>query len=48
MGLFYLPEERKRQGILPLLSVQHNIGIALIDKISNGVVISSLKERNLV
>jgi len=48
MGLFYLPEERKRQGILPLLSVQHNIGIALIDKISNGIVISSPKERNLV
>lgn len=47
-GLFYLPEERKQQGILPLLSVKHNISIALIDKISNSIVISPQKEKNLV
>ena len=47
-GLFYLPEERKQQGILPLLSVKHNISIALIDKILNSIIISSQKEKNLV
>jgi len=47
-GLFYLPEERKQQGILPLLSVKHNISIALIDKILNSIVLSSQKEKNLV
>lgn len=47
-GLFYLPEERKQQGILPLLSVKHNISIALIDKILNSIIISSQKEKNIV
>lgn len=47
-GLFYLPEDRKQQGILPLLSVKHNIGISLIDQTLQGFIISSQKERALV
>lgn len=47
-GLFYLPEERKQQGIFPLLSVQHNIGISLIKQTLRWPAISAKKERVLV
>lgn len=47
-GLFYLPEERKQQGILPLLNVRQNIGISLIDQIVNGIFISEKMEKDLV
>lgn len=47
-GLFYLPEERKNQGILPVLSVKDNIGISLIDQIKKGIIISSKKEKKIV
>ncbi|MDK2897218.1 MAG: ribose transport system ATP-binding protein [Candidatus Atribacteria bacterium] len=46
-GLFYLPEERKQQGLFPLLSVRHNIGVALGKKILNGFMVSSTKERSV-
>lgn len=47
-GLFYLPEERKQQGILPHLSVRENIAIALLDKISQGPIVSGRRERSVV
>jgi ribose transport system ATP-binding protein len=43
-GLVYLPEERKRYGILPLLSVTENVSIAVLDKISSIFGISARKE----
>ena len=46
-GLFYLPEERKQQGLFPLLSVRHNVGVALGKKILNGLMVSSTKERSI-
>lgn len=47
-GLFYLPEERKQQGILPQLSVRENIAISLLDRISQGLMVSRRKEKSLV
>ncbi len=43
-GLVYLPEERKHHGILPDLSVRHNIGISLLNETSRGYVISPSRE----
>jgi ribose transport system ATP-binding protein len=43
-GLAYLPEERKKYGILPLLSVTENVAIAVLDKISSFFGISAAKE----
>jgi len=43
-GLFYLPEERKQQGIFPSLSVRHNVGVTLGSKVSNGLFVSLTKE----
>ena len=47
-GLIYLPEERKREGILPILSVKENISISLLDNLKSGLGISDQKERSLV
>jgi ABC-type sugar transport system ATPase subunit len=46
-GLFYLPEDRKTQGILPYLSVKNNIGISLLKDTSNGIIVSDGKEATL-
>jgi len=47
-GLIYLPEERRQEGILPFLSVRHNISIAVLRQITNRGVISIRRERALV
>lgn len=44
-GLFYLPEERKQQGIFPSLSVRHNVGVTLGEKVLRGFFVSLMKER---
>ena len=46
-GLIYLPEERKRQGILPILSVTENISISLLDSLKAVLGISAKKEKSL-
>lgn len=46
-GLIYLPEERKKQGILPVLSIRENISISVLDEIKSGINISRKKEENL-
>jgi ABC-type sugar transport system ATPase subunit len=43
-GLVYLPEERRRQGILPLLSVRHNISISSLGQITRRGIISASRE----
>lgn len=47
-GLFYLPEERKQQGIFPSLSVRHNVSVALGRRILCGSVpfVSLARERS--
>ncbi|HEX2953865.1 MAG TPA: ATP-binding cassette domain-containing protein [Bacillota bacterium] len=47
-GLFYLPEERKQQGILPLLSIRQNVGVTLVNSTCKHGVIKSKKERAIV
>jgi ABC-type sugar transport system ATPase subunit len=47
-GFHYLPEERKQQGILPLLSVRENVAITLMDQISTGPVLVRSTENALV
>lgn len=47
-GLFYLPEERKQQGILKDLSVKDNISISLLEQITNNLFISFQKENKIV
>ena len=46
-GYIYLPEERKRDGILPLLSIRENISISALDSIMSGISISTTKDQNL-
>jgi ribose transport system ATP-binding protein len=43
-GFIYLPEERKRQGILPKLSVKQNITVPLLEHLRGGLFISEKKE----
>jgi len=47
-GLIYLPEERKKQGILPVLSVKHNISIAMLDSLKKGLTIVKKREAEMV
>lgn len=47
-GIIYIPEERKQQGILPLMSVKKNITMPLLKKIKNLFYISNEKENVLV
>ena len=46
-GLIYLPEERKKQGILPVLSIRENISISVLDNLRSGLNISRKKEEEL-
>jgi ribose transport system ATP-binding protein len=46
-GLVYLPEERRQQGILPLLSVRHNLSISALSQITTQGVISTTREATL-
>ena len=47
-GMFYLPEERRSQGILADLSVRENISISVLKQVSGGLGISRHKEKALV
>ncbi|MCU5773227.1 sugar ABC transporter ATP-binding protein [Erwiniaceae bacterium BAC15a-03b] len=47
-GMLYLSEERKLHGILPLLSVRENIGIAVIKQTLSWSGIAAGKEKSLV
>lgn len=46
-GFIYLPEERKKQGILPVLSVRQNISMAVLDQMRGLLGISVTKEEEL-
>lgn len=46
-GFIYLPEERKKQGILPVLSVRENISILSLDNLKQGLFISPRQENTL-
>lgn len=46
-GFIYLPEERKKQGILPELSIRENISVSVLEKLQSGIGISRKKESEL-
>lgn len=46
-GFIYLPEERKKQGILPMLSIRENISVSVLDDLKTGISISGKKEEEL-
>jgi ribose transport system ATP-binding protein len=46
-GGIYLPEERKQQGILPRLSVKHNLTVPLLGQVKRGPFIAGNKETGL-
>lgn len=46
-GFIYLPEERKKQGILPELSIRENISVSVLEKLQSGIGISRKKESRL-
>jgi ABC-type sugar transport system ATPase subunit len=46
-GLIYLPEERKKQGILPMLSVRANICVSSLSKLQKGLAISGRLEEKM-
>jgi len=46
-GFIYLPEERKKYGILPMLSIRENVSISVLDKIKSTFGISAKQENNL-
>jgi ABC-type sugar transport system ATPase subunit len=46
-GLIYLPEERKSQGILPMLSIRENISISILESLQGTIGISKRKEESL-
>lgn len=46
-GFIYLPEERKTQGILPVLSIRENISITILDQLKGNGGISKKKEQEI-
>ena len=46
-GYIYLPEERKKDGILPMLSIRENISITALDSLRSGIGLSRTKEQSL-
>lgn len=46
-GMFYLPEERRSQGILSELSVKANVSVNALDQVKGKIGLSSQLERNL-
>jgi ABC-type sugar transport system ATPase subunit len=43
-GIGYVPEERKRQGIFPIMSVLHNLSIPFVEKLQKFLVVLSKRE----
>jgi len=47
-GIGYVPEDRKRAGILPDLSILHNITIGVLERIRRLAVIDAKKEQSIM
>ena len=46
-GFIYLPEERKKYGILPMLSIRENVSISVLNRLKSFLGISAKKENAL-
>ena len=44
-GLVYLPEDRKKMGLLPMMEVRSNVSILSLGKLVSGLVVSNAKEK---
>lgn len=44
-GLVYLPEDRKKMGLLPMMDVRSNVSILSLSKLVSGLAISKAKEK---
>ena len=47
-GLAYVPDDRKGAGILPDLSVEHNVSIGVLEHLRRALVIDTREERGLM
>lgn len=47
-GLGFVPEDRQRQGLIPLMSIKENITLPVLDRISKNKVIKEKDEREIV
>ena len=45
LGFALVPEDRKQQGLVQILTVQRNVCLVNLDAVSNGAVVSEAKER---
>jgi len=44
-GLVYLPEDRKKMGLLPMMDVRSNVSVLSLSKLVSGLAISKAKEK---
>jgi ribose transport system ATP-binding protein/inositol transport system ATP-binding protein len=47
-GIILVPEDRKRQGIIPIQGVRYNICLAIMEQIISGINVDKSKEDNIV
>jgi ribose transport system ATP-binding protein/inositol transport system ATP-binding protein len=47
-GIILVPEDRKRQGIIPIQGIRYNISLAIMDQIITGVNVNRPKEDEIV
>lgn len=47
-GIGFVTEERKRNGIIWMLSIRENISVASLDQLSNGIFMDEAKEKDAV
>lgn len=45
-GIYLVPEDRKRQGAILTMEIQHNVTLSMLDRISRGLVINNQKDRS--
>jgi ABC-type sugar transport system ATPase subunit len=47
-GIALIPEDRKREGLMPILSIMHNISIVVIENLCRGFFVSKRRENELI
>ncbi|MDR1898655.1 MAG: sugar ABC transporter ATP-binding protein [Treponema sp.] len=47
-GMALIPEDRKREGLMPILSIMHNISIVVIRELCKSVFVSTRREKELI
>jgi ribose transport system ATP-binding protein/inositol transport system ATP-binding protein len=47
-GIILVPEDRKRQGIIPIQGIRYNISLAIMEQIIKGISVNRAKEDSIV